>query len=94
LKDLARLMGQRTDGGTTVLVDATVRFLDEFAYKDKPPITQKSLQLVVEKESKEKNDIDGTDPFLPTYVYNAMKEKRRLHVMLVRTCAHVTLFCY
>ena len=93
LKHLARLMGQRTDGGTTVLVDATVRFLDEFVYKDKPPFTQQPLQLA-EKEGEEKNDIDGTVPFLPTYMFDAMKEKRQLHVMLVRSCAHIALSCY
>jgi ubiquitin carboxyl-terminal hydrolase 10 len=86
LGDLARLMGQRTDGGTTGLVDATVRFLDEFVYNNKPPLVQKSPQLD-EKKSEEKNDIGGAVPFLPTYVYDAMREKRRLNVMLVRTCA-------
>ena len=86
LKDLARLMGQRTDGGTTVLVDATVRFLDEFVNKDKPPLTQQPLQLA-EKEGEEKNDIDGTVPFLPTYMFDAMKEKTQLKNFLVCSCA-------
>ena len=65
--DLGRLTGrtgQRTSGGTTPLVDATVRLLDEFAYK---------------KEG------DETEPFTPTYVYDAMKEKRQFKSILVRS---------
>jgi hypothetical protein len=56
---------QQTSGGTTPLVDATVRLLDEFAYK--------------------KED-DVTEPFTPTYVYDAMKEKRQFKSILVRSC--------
>jgi Ubiquitin carboxyl-terminal hydrolase len=65
--------GQQTSSGTTPLVDATVRLLDDFAYK--------------------KED-DGTEPFTPMYVYDAMKEKRQFKSMLVRSCAQVALSCY
>ena len=73
--DLGRLTGQtgqrgqredqQTSAGTTPLVDATVRLLDEFAYKED----------------------DVTEPFTPTYVYDAMKEKRQFKSILVRSCA-------
>ena len=59
--------GQQTKGGTTLLVDATVRLLDEFAYKED----------------------DDREPFTPTCVYDAMKEKRQFESMLVRSCAQV-----
>ena len=64
---------QQTSGGTTPLVDATVRLLDEFAYK--------------------KED-DDTEPFTSMYVYDAMKEKRQLKSILVRSCAQVVPLCY
>jgi hypothetical protein len=95
--NLGRPAGQRgqgsskqTGGGTTVLVDATVRLLDEFAYK-KAPLTQPSLQLA--EKGKERED-DDTNPFIPTYVYEAMKEKRQFKSMLVRYCAHAVPFCH
>jgi hypothetical protein len=81
--------GQRAGSVPTPLVDATVRLLDEFVHKEKPSLTQQSLQ-----DEKEKEDDDGPDPFLPTYVYDAMKEKKQFETMLVRTCAHVARFCY
>jgi ubiquitin carboxyl-terminal hydrolase 10 len=81
--DLGRLTGQtrqrgqgksqQRSGGTTLLVDATVRLLDEFAYK--------------------KEDGD-TEPFTPMYVYDAMKEKRQLKSILVRSYAQVAPLCY
>ena len=82
-RDLGELMDQRelepgndqqTDGGMTVLVDATVKFLAEFV-------------------SKEKED-SGTDPFIPAYMYDAMKEKRQFKNMLVGSYAHAVPFCY
>jgi hypothetical protein len=66
-------VGQQTSGGTKLLVDATVRLLDEFAYK---------------------REDDDTKPFTPTYVYDAMKEKRQFKSLLVRSCAQVAPTCY
>jgi len=78
--------GQRAGDIPIPLVDATIRLLGEFVYKEKPSLTQQSLQRAEEgmarEDEKEKEDGDGTDPFLPTYVYDAMKEKRRLKDML------------
>ena len=83
--------GQQAGSVATPLVDATVRLLDEFVYKDKPSLTQQSPQRAekgkAREDEKEKEVDDGTNPFLPTYVYDAMKEKKRLKDMLVRSCA-------
>ena len=103
-RDLGRLMGQRGQGkgqltgsGMTVLVDATIRFLDEFMYKEKPSLTQQSLPVAktgTARDEKEKQADDNTDPFVPTYMYDAMKGKRQFNNILVRFCAHPALFCY
>ena len=88
--------GQQTGGGTTTLVDATIRFLDEFVYKEKPTLTQQLVQLVGNGKAKEvergKREDGDTDPFKPTYMYNAMMENRQFKHMLVRSCTHAALF--
>ena len=80
----------------TVLVDATVRLLDEFVKTQKPSLTQQSLQPVEKGKAregeKEKKEADDADPFIPTYLYDAMKEKRQFKTMLVRPCAHAAPF--
>jgi ubiquitin carboxyl-terminal hydrolase 10 len=102
-RDLGRLMGRRgqgkgqqTGGSTTVLVDATVRLLDEFVYKEKPSLIHQSLQKAekwkAREDEEEKNEDDDTDPFIPTYMYDAMKEKRHFKNMLVRSCAYAAPF--
>ena len=100
-RDLGQLMGQRGQGkggGTTVLVDATTRLLGEFVYKEKPSLSQRSLQLAAKgkarEDDKEKKEDDDTDPFIPTYVYDAMKEKYQFRNMLVSFCAYAVPFCY
>lgn len=79
--------GQRTGGSTTLLVDATVRFLEEFVYDEKMSLpTQQSQQQtrnVNTKEEDGKKEDDGVDSFIPTYVYEAMKEKKRFDNMRV-----------
>jgi len=93
-----QLKGRQNGGPRTVLVDATVRFLGEFVDKEKPYLTQQSQQLAEKGKAREnervKKEDNGTDPFIPTYVYDAMKEKRQFKRILVRTCAHVVPFCY
>jgi ubiquitin carboxyl-terminal hydrolase 10 len=90
--------GQQTGGARTVLVDATFRFLDEFMHKEKTSLTERSLQLAQKGKAREdetiKKEDNDIDPFIPSYVYDAMKEKKQLKRMLVRTCAHIALFCY
>jgi ubiquitin carboxyl-terminal hydrolase 10 len=105
LRYMSRLIGQRgepkgqpTGGARTVLVDATFRLLDEFVHKEKKSLTQRSLQLaqkgkVIEDEMEKKEDND-MDPFIPMYVYDAMKEKKQFKGLLVRTRAHIVRFCY
>lgn len=84
--------GQGIGGNATLLVDATVRFLEEFVHEEK--MTQQSQQQtghVNTKEEDEKKEDDGVDSFIPTYVYDAMKEKKRFDNMRVRPRAHVAL---
>lgn len=91
--------GQGTDGSATLLVDATVRFLEEFVYEEKIPLpTQQSQQQqrgnIKTEEGDEKKEDDGVYSFIPTYVYDAMKEKKRFDNMRVRPPAYIAPFCY
>jgi len=94
-RELGRLMGQRGRGdgqesgeGPTPLVDATVRFLEEFVYEEKKAsLAQQPQQAArgkAKEEEEEKKEDDGVDSFIPTYVYDAMKEKKRFDNMRVR----------
>jgi Family of unknown function (DUF6535) len=91
--------GPATGGGATPLVDATVRFFEEFLFKEEPPTTQQPLQFTArgkqregEEEKTKGNKV--VDSFEPTYMYDAMKEKRRLKSLLVRSHAQDALLCY
>jgi ubiquitin carboxyl-terminal hydrolase 10 len=104
-RELGRLIGPRdrgegqgTGGSSTLLVDATVRFLEEFVYEEKMLLpTQQSQQQTrnvnVKEEEDEKKEDDGVYSFIPTYVYDAMKVKKRFDNMRVRPRAHVASFC-
>jgi Family of unknown function (DUF6535) len=95
-KGLGSLKGQRgggiseIDGGVIPLVDATTRFIGEFLVKEKesPPIQQPPRQVAGEtrREDEEKKEHNALDTFDPTYMYDAMKEKRQLKDFLVRFC--------
>jgi hypothetical protein len=93
-RELGDLKGQRgvgvpeTGGGATPLVDATMRFFKKFMVEEQPSAEQQSQAatggtLTAEKE---KNLVDS---FEPTYMYDAMKEKRQLKPLLVRSRARV-----
>jgi hypothetical protein len=76
----------------TPLVDATLRFFEEFRFTEKgqtPP--QEPLQLIaggkMSEDEETKKDFDAVDSFKPIYMYDAMKEKRQLKNLLVRSCA-------
>jgi ubiquitin carboxyl-terminal hydrolase 10 len=95
-KELGDLKGQRgaagleTGGSPTPLVDATVRFLEEYISKEKePPSTQHPPQKDTKGKSREveenKNESKGGDSFEPTYLYDAMKQNMRLRTLLVRS---------
>ena len=107
-RQLGDLKGQRggglePGGCATPLVDAMIRFFEEFVSEDKePPPTQQLLQQPETTKGKakegevEKKDNEIVNSFEPTYLYEAMKEKRQLKHLLVRTrCpyAYLMLIC-
>jgi ubiquitin carboxyl-terminal hydrolase 10 len=79
---------QKEGGSSQPLVAATVAFLKEFKGKDgvvaagarngNGSVGRKGK----EREEREEDDWDG-DSFLPSYVYDAMKEKKRFDNMRV-----------
>ena len=85
--------GEETGGVATPLLDATVRFLDEFACKDKSPPTYQATRGEM-KEDEGGKENKGAHSFLSTDVYDAMKEKRQFATMRVRPFAHVVAFCH
>ena len=83
-----------TGGGATPLIDATVRFLDEFAFKEKSSVTHQTARGKVRDDEDGKREYDGVHSFLSTDVYDALKEKRQFTIVRVRSCTHVVAFCY
>jgi Family of unknown function (DUF6535) len=91
-KGLGDLKGPRKAGVSetsdcaTPLVDATLKFFEEFMFEERPPFRQVA-------EGKSREDEDGTQEydtvnlFEPMYMYDAMKEKRKLKNLLVRSRA-------
>ena len=77
--------GPEGGAGATPLVDATVRFFEEFMFKEESSSTQQSPQQDAKEGEDEKKEQNTADPFEPTYLYDAMKEKRRLKNLLVRS---------
>ncbi|KAI0274429.1 hypothetical protein BGY98DRAFT_1098972 [Russula aff. rugulosa BPL654] len=70
-----------TGAGSTPLVDATVRFLKEFLVEEESPSTQQRSQPAaggISRADGEKKGDNVVDSFEPTYMYDAMKEKRQL----------------
>ena len=90
---LGDLQGRLGAGGpetATPLVDATMKFFEEFMFKEKkPPPTQHPPQRAVREIQREdeegKKEHNAVDSFEPTYMYDAMKEKRQLKDLLVRS---------
>jgi ubiquitin carboxyl-terminal hydrolase 10 len=104
-RDLGRLMGQRglgegqeTGSDATPLVDAKVKFLGEFVYKEDLSATrqlqQKAARGKTRENEEEKKGHDVVDSFDPRYMYDAMKEKRQLKHLQVRNRAQDVPFCY
>jgi hypothetical protein len=79
-----------TGGGATPLVDAMVKLLDEFVYKEEQSMTQQSQQNATKGKARindgGKNKHDVMDSFNPRYMYDAMKQKRQLKTLLVCPC--------
>ena len=102
LTELCDLKGRRragafeTGGGATPLVDATARFLKEFMTEELPSTEQRSQSTTgrLSRPDGEKEDGDVVDSFEPTYMYDAMKEKRQLKSLLVRFRDHVATSRY
>ena len=89
--DLNRQRGAgspETCGGATPLADATAKFLNEFIFEKEPSPTQQPLDETADGKPKEdeedKKDLNSAVSFEPAYLYDAMKEKRRLKELLVR----------
>ena len=79
--------GPATGGSATPLTDATVRFFDDFVFKEESPSTQEPPQQTAGRKLREvegeKKEHDAEDSFEPTYVYDAMREKEKLKNLLV-----------
>ena len=85
--------GGEIGGGATPLVDATVRFLDEFAYKEKSSLTHQAARSKLREDEDGKEKDEGVHSFLSTDVYDALREKRQFISIRVRSRAHVA-FCH
>jgi ubiquitin carboxyl-terminal hydrolase 10 len=86
LGDLKRQRGAGrlvAGGSATPLVDATLRFFEEFMFKEESPPTQQPLQQDARENVEEKKEQNAADSFEPAYLYDAMKEKRWLKDSLV-----------
>ena len=87
LGSLKGLHGEGPETGATPLVAATVRFFEEFVSKEKElPPQQPSQQAAggMPREDEEAmKEYNVVDSFEPVHMYDAMKEKRRLKMLLV-----------
>jgi hypothetical protein len=85
-----------TGSGATPLVNATVRFLKEFLVEESPSTQQQSPPDTggTSRADEDKKAYNVVDFFEPTYMYDAMKEKRQLKPLFVRPVAHVAPSCY
>jgi hypothetical protein len=95
-RELGDMKGHRgagdpeTGGSATPLMDAMVRFLEEFVIKEEEPLsTQQPLQYIAEGKPREdeqtKKGHNAVDLFEPRYMYDAVKEKGQLKILLVRS---------
>jgi hypothetical protein len=90
LGDLNGQLGAGDLATAAPLVDATMRFFEEFVLKEnKPPPTQQPPQQAVREiqreDEEEKKEHNAVDFFEPTYIYDAMNEKTQLKYLLVRS---------
>ena len=93
-KDLGQREGGESGDDATPLVGATVRFSDEFAYKEKSSLTHGALRGRTREDEDGKKGDEGVHSFSSTDVYDVMKEKRQFVSIRVRSCAHVVTFSY
>ena len=102
-KELGGLKGQRevgspeTGASATPLVDATMRFLEEFVFKEEPPPPQQDAGRKLREDEDATREHNAVDSFEATYMYDAMKEKSQLKDLLVRSRDQIdqdARFCY
>jgi ubiquitin carboxyl-terminal hydrolase 10 len=87
--------GPKTCGGPTPLVDATVRFFEEFMLKEKEqPSTQQATRGKPREDEEEGKQNKDVGPLEPTYMYDVMKEKMQLKKLLVRSHDQDAPLCY
>ncbi|KAN0076812.1 hypothetical protein V8E55_010667 [Tylopilus felleus] len=83
--ELGKFLDTPADGdvpyGKTPLLIATVRFLKEFIPKTKPAPEGKGKGVDRTSMGYVKEEDDLMDSFIPTYVYDALKEKKRFDHM-------------
>ena len=99
---LGDLKGQRgagtpeINGVVTPLVGATVRFFEEFVLEEPPPTQQPTQQAAGGKPSEDeaKKEQKAADSFEPIYMYDTMKEKRKLKNLLVRSLPFQLAPCF
>ena len=85
----SRTEGPESGGCRTPLVNATVRLFEEFMVNEKePPMEQAAMGKPTENEEEKK---ENKNSFGPTYMYDAMKEKRQLKFLMVRFVPHSAL---
>ena len=99
-RDLGDLKGPHgagileTNDVATPLVDATLKFFEEFMFNEVPSPPQDPPQQVaaggMKEDEETKENVNSDDPFKPIYMYDAMKEKRQLRKSLVRSYASTT----
>lgn len=86
--------GRRDEEGQTPLVDATIKFLKEFNPPEEKRVNGRGKGEGKGKEvrlnDREEEDLDA---FMPSYVYDAMKEKKRFDNMRVSFIISISRFC-
>jgi hypothetical protein len=76
-------------------VDATVRFSEEFVFKEEePPPPQQAVGGKPREDKDATKEHKAIDSFEPMYMYDAMKEKRQLKDLLVRSRDQDAPYCY
>ena len=92
IRELGNLKGQRgawvleETGSATPLADATLRFFEEFTFKEEEPPSPPPQQVAGGKPREDEDATKGYNAsFEPMYMYDALKEKRQLRTFLVRS---------
>jgi hypothetical protein len=75
-----------TGSEATPLLDAMMRFLEEFVFKEEPPPSHQEFAGGKMREDEDAmKGHNAVNSFEPMYVYDAMKEKGWLKHLLVRS---------